>query len=391
MKYILYVLLICILSSCFRSIEVQDTKPVQNTPQVEITPTLIEEENVPAEASQEKLTQWDTTISPWITGLSVPWSLVFLDDNTALVTERGWRITKIISGEKQDSIYFEVPSVEYGEWGLLGIEKDPDYENNKYIYVMYMYLNGAEQYKERVIRLIDDWKTAREDITLIDNIPAAKYHNGGRIKFGPEGKLYITTWDALDPNIAQDMQSLWGKILRINADGSIPEDNPFPESAIYTLGHRNPQWITWDPNSWDTFISTHGPSWEFFLTARDRIDHLKTWANYGWPIVAGYSENYEDPLAYWPDKATPPGGMAFWNGSLFVATLKSEALVQLDIEPQWDSWNLLSENRWFENEYGRLRDAIVWPDDSLYILTSNADGKGDAEAWWDIILKVSQK
>ena len=255
---------------------------------------------------------------------------------------------------------------------------------------MYMYQDG-DIYKEKIVRLIDEWDKAVEDSTIIDNIPAAKYHNGWRIKFWPDGKLYITTWDAREPDIAQDMNSLWWKILRINSDGSIPLDNPFESSPIYTLWHRNPQWITWEPETQTAFISTHGPSGEFLLTARDRVDVLKPWANYWWPIVAWYSEDYEDPLAYWPETATPPSGMTFWNGSLFVATLKSETLLQLEVQKSWDAWELVSENRWLQNKHGRLRDAVVWPDWNLYILTSNADGRGEAETWGDIILKIEKK
>jgi quinoprotein glucose dehydrogenase len=190
--------------------------------------------------------------------------------------------------------------------------------------------------------------------------------------------------------IAQELESLWWKILRLNDDGTIPSDNPFPDSPVYSLWHRNPQGIAWN-DSGDLFMSTHGPSWEFGLYAKDRVDYITAWTDYGWPTAYGPDQWYPNPLAYWPDSATPPGWMAFWNGSLFLATLKSAALVQLDIE-QTDEWyELISENRWFEWEYGRLRDVTVWPDGNLYILTSNGDGRSGGIGWDDVILKVEKK
>lgn len=397
MKILLISLILTTLftTSCIRDIKVQD-EPTINDITVEQTNTDdetvdISESEWDATETVTPLTQSDVEVSTWVPGLDTPWSLVFLDDSRALVTERNGRVSLIMDGNKQESMYWSAPSTEYGEWGLMGIEKDPDYEDNKLIYVMYTYQTGDEAYMSRVVQLVDWGQSAEFVWTIIDEIPAAKYHNGGRIKFWPDGKLYVTTGDALEPNLSQDMDSLAGKILRVNTDGSIPEDNPFPDSLIYTLWHRNPQWITWNPVTGDGFLSTHGPSGEFFLTARDRIDALTGWWNYGRPIVAGYSDEYIDPIAYYPEKATPPAGMTFWNGTLFVATLKSEALLSLNTQKIWDTWNIPSQSRWFEWTYGRLRDAVVWPDGNMYILTSNADGKWDVGPWGDMILVVKRK
>ena len=339
----------------------------------------------------QKISEWNVTITEWISGLDVPWELAFIDDETALVTERSGTIRKIVNWELQSTPFWEAPSLERGEWWLMWLALHPDYENNGYIYVMYTYRkeNGMD-IANKVVRLLesDTWVTI--DTTIVDDIPAKLYHNWGRIHFWPDEKLYISTWDASNPQIAQDLGSLGGKILRVNDDGTIPDDNPFENSLIFSYGHRNPQWITWNESN-DLFISGHGPSWEFGLRAKDRVDSITPWTNYWWPEAYGPDQWYPNPLAYWPDSATPPWGMAFWNGSLFVATLLSASLIQLDIE-KTDTWYMLTnENRWFEWTYGRLRDVTVWADGNLYLLTSNGDGRNWWIDWDDIILKIEKK
>lgn len=338
------------------------------------------------------LSQQDVIVSRWIDWLDVPWELAFIDDTTALVTQRWGTINKIINWELQEQPYWEAPSIERGEWGLMWLAIHPDYEENGYIYAMYTYRKDFSlATANKVVRLQENSDSKLKiERTILDDIPAKLYHNGGRIHFGPDNKLYITTWDASNPEISQDLDSLWGKILRLNDDGTIPEDNPFPDSPVYSLGHRNPQGIAWN-ESWDLFMSTHWPSWEFGLRAKDRVDHIIAWTDYGWPTAYGPDQWYPNPIAYWPDEATPPGGMAFWNGSLYLATLKSAALLKLDIEFLWDWYLLTSEERWFEWEYGRLRDVTVWPDWNLYVLTSNWDGRSWGIGWDDVILKIEVK
>jgi len=339
--------------------------------------------------SSEKLSQSDVSVTPFTTWLDVPWELVFIDDATALVTQRWGTINKVIDGEQMVDPYWEAPSIERGEWGLMGLALHPNYEQNGYIYTMYTTRDDSNMSINKVVRLVEQGDTLTIDQIILDDIPAELYHNWGRIQFWPDQKLHITTGDARDPSISQDLDSLGWKILRLNDDGTIPSDNPFENSPVYSYWHRNPQGLAWNEQG-DLFMSTHGPSWEFGLTAKDRIDYITPWTNYGWPEAYGPDQGYPNPIAYWPDEATPPWDMVFWNGSLFVATLKSAALLQLDIEQTDDGYDLLSESRWFEWEYGRLRDVSVWPDGNLYILTSNWDGRSWWVGWEDMILKIEK-
>jgi glucose/arabinose dehydrogenase len=207
--------------------------------------------------------------------------------------------------------------------------------------------------------------------------------------------LYVCTGDIWRAEIAQDMNSLGGKILRYTPDGEIPPDNPFPGSPVYSLGHRNPQGLAWHPETGSLFSSEHGPSGEFGLRDRDIINVIEKGGNYGWPLVVGDAnvEPYIDPIIMWP-RATPPSGMTFWNGNLYVATLGSEALVRITVEPAGNTYNVISIDRlfaqdWRSGVYGRLRDAVVGPDNALYILTNNRDGRGTTRSGDDKILRLT--
>ncbi len=341
----------------------------------------------------KNISQSDVKIIPWIDGLDTPWELVFLDDNRAIVSQRPGIISLIQNWVIIEEPYWEAPSREYWEGGLMWLEKDPEYSKNWFIYAMYAsdWDKNKDWYTTKVVRLKENSNGIIEiNWTLIDNIPAAKYHDGGRIKFWPDQKLYVTTGDATNPDLAQNLSSLAGKILRVNSDGSIPEDNPFANSLVYSYGHRNPQWLAWN-NAWDLFMSTHGPSWEFGLKAKDRVDYITAWTNYWWPEAYGPGQWFPDPIAYWPDSATPPGGMVFWNTSLYLATMKSEALIKLDIVKNESWYSLIWESKWFEWEYGRLRNIIKWPDWNLYLMTTNADGRWGILAGKDKIYQISIK
>lgn len=390
MKYLIVLVFFWVFFTACSSpdtLEIDDNTSLQTSSEQQ--QEIIEDQMQP---SNIKLSQWDVHITQWIGRLDVPWELAFIDESTALVTQRWGTINKIVNGELIFDPYWEAPLIERGEGGLMGLALHPNYSENGYIYTMYTYRKDFSlETANKVVRLQEN-SEGKLDIesTILDDIPARLYHNGGRIHFGPDDKLYIATGDASNPDIAQDLDSLWWKILRLNDDGTIPADNPFPDSPVYSLGHRNPQGIAWN-DSGDLFISTHGPSWEFGLRAKDRVDYITPGTDYGWPTAYGPDQWYPDPLAYWPDEATPPGGMAFWNGSLFVATLKSASLVQLDISQTDDWYELISENRWFEGEYGRLRDVTAWPDWNLYVLTSNWDGRSGGIWWDDVILKIEKK
>ena len=235
------------------------------------------------------------------------------------------------------------------------------------------------------------------DRIIIDNLPASNVHNGGRIAFGPDGMLYITTGDTWHSEIAQDIDILGGKILRLTPEGNIPSDNPFPDSPVYSLGHRNPQGLAWHPDTDTLFSSEHGPSGEFGLYSRDEVNIIEKGGNYGWPLIVGAAgvKPYKDPLIMWT-QTTPPSGMSFWNDYLFVATLRSQALLRIGMMPDSDLYKIKSIDRlfaydWSIGSYGRLRNAVVGPDNALYVLTNNHDGRGWPLEGDDKILRFTLK
>lgn len=353
----------------------------------------------------------DVQAQPWVEGLEVPWSLVFLPDGRALVSERRGRIRLIQDGRLIEEPYasFEAPEGKpsglidsalslffTGEGGLLGLAVHPRFERQPYIYAMHTYLGEDGEDANRVVRLRDEGKFGRFDKVIVDHIPAAIFHDGGRIAFGPDGMLYVTTGDASEPELAQNSASLAGKVLRVTPEGEIPQDNPFPGSPVWTLGHRNAQGLAWHPETGDLFATEHGPTSEFGLFARDEINVIRRGRNYGWPRVVGAPglEAYEDPIVLWPDEAVPPAGAAFWNGSLFVATLESEALVRIALTREADRWQVQRIEHWFaaeraEGRFGRLRDATLGPDGALYFATSNRDGKVDPAPGDDRIYRLT--
>jgi len=319
--------------------------------------------------------------------LDIPWSIVWDPDGTIFFTERNGNVRII-----QDGIVSEKPilSLDVGgfEGGLLGIALDPNYSENHYIYLFYTY-NNFFSTENKVVRYVESNLTLSEDKVLIDKIPGGPNHDGGRIQFGPDGKLYITTGDAGNAGLAQDKNSVAGKILRINSDGSIPEDNPFSGSPIYSYGHRNPQGLDWD-DSGNLVATEHGPR------QHDEINVIVPGANYGWPDIIG-SETMEGlvtPIMNTGDDTWAPSGAEFydgnkipqWTGKFFVATLRGNHLhiIDFDIEKN----KVLSHQKLFVGDFGRLRDVATGPDGYLYFLTSNRDGRGSPEINDDRILRI---
>ncbi len=336
-------------------------------------------------------------VETWVDNLRIPWELVFLSDNKALVTERAGQLRLIENGILQEKPYKIITEVEHiGEGGLMGMAKHPDYPQQKYLYIMYTYRENRALFN-RVVRYHDTDTTMELDRIIIDNLPASNVHNGGRIAFGPDGMLYITTGDTWHSEIAQDIDILGGKILRLTPEGNIPSDNPFPDSPVYSLGHRNPQGLAWHPDTDTLFSSEHGPSGEFGLYSRDEVNIIEKGGNYGWPLIVGAAgvKPYKDPLIMWT-QTTPPSGMSFWNDYLFVATLRSQALLRIGMMPDSDLYKIKSIDRlfaydWSIGSYGRLRNAVVGPDNALYVLTNNHDGRGWPLEGDDKILRFTLK
>jgi glucose/arabinose dehydrogenase len=316
-------------------------------------------------------------------GLEVPWSIVFAPDGRMLVTERPGRLRVIAKGVLQPQPLFTFRDVAAGsEDGLMGLALHPDFARNHLLYVSYTTSRDV-----RVIRYRETGTTLVEPKTIVSGLPGARYHAGCRLKFGPDRKLYITTGDATDRNIAQQMNSLGGKVLRVNDDGSIPADNPFPNSPIWTLGNRNPQGIDWDPVSGLLFETEHGPSGFDGPGGGDEVNILERGRNYGWPLVHHRESRsgLVSPLLEYTPAVAPASGV-FWRNDFWFGCLRGEHVHHVVLDAK-NRRRVVSEEKLF-TEYGRIRDVAAGPDGALYFSTSNRDGRGNVRAGDDRIYRV---
>lgn len=323
--------------------------------------------------------------------LTVPWALDISNDGKIYFTERPGSVRVIENGilNPRPLITLSPPFISQGEGGLMGIALDPNFSQNHYIYVMHSYRENNKLYN-RVVRLVESNNIATIDKILIDKIPGNQFHNGGRMKIGPDKKLYITTGDAQNPSLAQNMSSLAGKILRIELNGNIPSDNPFPNSPIYSLGHRNPQGLAWNSKNM-LYSSEHGQS------AHDEINIIIPGGNYGWPLVQGDETSTEitvqKPLVHSNEITWAPSGITFINSgpfkdNLLVATLRGQQLLSISLNNNGTAVKNIEPL--FKNEYGRLREVIQAKDGSIYITTSNRDGRGNPNISDDKIIRLIQ-
>ncbi|MCH8945944.1 MAG: PQQ-dependent sugar dehydrogenase [Nanoarchaeota archaeon] len=305
--------------------------------------------------------------------LDTPWAIDFFPNGKMVFTERYGRISVLNLETKEIKIVGEINVSERGESGLLGIAVDPEFEENNFVYVYYTYENG-----NRVSRFIFNEQNEKieSEFILLDNIPSARFHDGGRIKFGPDGKLYITTGDATKSSSAQDVNSLAGKILRMNKDGTIPKDNPFG-NYVYSYGHRNPQGLVWNENG-ELFSSEHGP------TRNDEINIIVKGENYGWPIECNVKSEFINPVRCFSDFTLAPSGIAFYKNDLYVAGLRGAQLRRIIFDDSYET--ILYEEELF-SELGRIRE-VVEHNNSLYITTSNRDGRGIPKLDDDKIIKI---
>ncbi|MCH8741772.1 PQQ-dependent sugar dehydrogenase [Patescibacteria group bacterium] len=331
--------------------------------------------------------------------LEAPWDLDFWEDRI-FVTERAGRIRVIENGEFLPDPYFILDVYTGGqETGLLGIALHPDFSRNRFVYIYYTYVGEDGLVWNRVLKLVDRGDYAEISEVILDGIPGTSIHNGGRMKFGPDEKLYITTGDAGREHLVQDLNSLAGKILRINPDGTVPEDNPFPDSPVWSYGHRNPQGLAWSPTG-DLWATEHGPDPNDMRgrgPGRDEVNLIKPGANYGWPEVAGKAgePEYVDPILSSGEKPWAPSGASFWRGELYFTALGftpgegRRALHRVTFDSDYRS--VKEHDFLLENEFGRLRTAEPGPDGNLYILTSNRDGRGDPATEDDRIIRLKPK
>ena len=294
------------------------------------------------------------------TGLNLPWSMVRLETESTLVSERDTALVKEVGPDGSVREVAQVTDVvPGGEGGLLGLAVLTDDLSTW----LYAYTTTASD--NRVVRMTLTGAPGSYALgaaeTVFSGIPKAGNHNGGRIKFGPDGMLYITAGDAGVPQRAQDTAELGGKILRVTPEGAVPEDNPFPGSAVFSLGHRNPQGLDWDRD---------GRLWaaEFGQNTWDELNVVDAGANYGWPVVEGIGNDpaYRNPIYQWSTREASPSGLLFTRDTFFMAALRGEAL--WTITPDG---NTVTAQPSFVGEFGRVRDVIEGPNGSLWILTNN--------------------
>lgn len=311
--------------------------------------------------------------------LTIPWEIVFLPDGELLVTERSGNVVLLKQG-----VIIPISGVEHiGEGGLLGAALHPDFNINNFVY-----LYQTTETPLGLINRINRYTLTNNKLVLesniVDDLPGARFHDGGRIAFGPGGYLYVTLGDAGNENAAQDTNSLAGSILRYTAEGKIPDDNPF-NSAIYSYGHRNPQGLAWDSEG-DLWSSEHGRSG--IRSGFDEINLIIPGNNYGWPVVEGDESQpgFESPIRHsGADITWAPGGLAYLDGALYMPGLRSQTLYKATIEEN----EIVAWDEYFVGEYGRLRTVTVGPDDLLYLTTSNRDGRGSPAENDDRIIRVN--
>ena len=301
-------------------------------------------------------------------GLEAPWSVVFVGD-TPLVSERdSGRLLEISSdGDAREVARLDEVAAT-GEAGLHGLAVRDDE-----LYAFYA--AGDENRIERFDLLGEAGSLSLgEPETVLDGLPTGSFHNGGRLAFGPDGMLYATLGDTGDRDSAQDRQALSGKILRMSPDGEVPEDNPFDDSLVFTMGHRNPQGIAWDEEG--TMYAS-----EFGQDTWDELNVIEAGGNYGWPEVEGIateggageggSDDFTDPVQQWPPSEASPSGMAVTDQSILIAGLRGQRLHEVAFD------DLSTSTQLWAGEHGRLRDVAQAPDGSLVVATNNTDGRGE--------------
>ena len=322
-----------------------------------------------------------------VANLEVPWAIVFTPDGRMLFTERPGRVRVFENGKLRPEPLATIPDVEpTGESGLMGLTLHPQFAQNHLLYLAYAYRNEAGEQRVRVVRFRETGNALTDRKLIIEDIPAAQFHAGTRLRFGPDGKLYITTGDATTREIAQQLDSLGGKTLRLDDDGRIPSDNPFVNQPnarpqIWSYGHRNSQGLDFQPGTTLMFPTEHGPSGFDGPGGGDEVNIVERGKNYGWPLIhhTQTRAGLESPLLEYTPAVAPSGatfyrGNAFpqFKGNFFFATLRGETLIRVVLNGR----RVVSQERLLEHQYGRLRDVIEGPDGALYFATSNRDGRG---------------
>ena len=329
--------------------------------------------------------------------LEIPWALAFAPDGRIFVTERPGRLRLIENGQLKSDPVATIPEVLHiGEGGLMSVALDPGFTDTHFLYLSYTARGSSGAIVNRVVRYREDHGTLTERTVILDNIPGAQFHNGCRVIFGLDGKLYITTGDATERDLAQQMDSLAGKILRLNPDGTIPADNPFPSSPVYTLGHRNSQGLAWHPVTKTAFSTEHGPSGFDGPEGGDEFNLIQAGKNYGWPVIS-HQQTRTDmvaPLLTFTPAVAPASG-TFYTGkrlpalthNFFFGATRGQHLHRVVLAPP-DFTTVQAHEALLQGVFGRIREVVTGPDAALYFTTSNRDGRAQPGPDDDHVLRV---
>jgi len=314
------------------------------------------------------------------TGLAAPWGVGFLPDGDAVVTERDTRRVLLLRAPSYEvrqvgTISAAVPLGDQGgEAGLLGVAVSPDFARD---HLLYFYLSTAAD--NRIVKATLEHGRLGPTTVILDEIPNGFIHDGGRLVFGPDGYLYASTGETGQPDLAQDKDSLGGKILRLTTDGEPAPGNPFPGSPIWSYGHRNVQGLAFDDA---------GRLWasEFGQDTYDELNLIERGRNYGWPMVEGRGEGrgLTNPQIVWATEDASPSGLAWLDGHLWMAALKGERLWRVDVHGDRAGHPV----DYFVGRYGRMRTVVATPEGRLWVTTSNRDGRGEPRPGDDRILLI---
>lgn len=334
-----------------------------------------------------------------VSGLEVPWAIVFDPEGRMLITERPGRVRVFENGKLREAPLLTLPDVAASsESGLLGMCLHPNYKENGLLYLAYSYRDSSRDQFVKVVRYKNDGTKLSQDKVIIDSIPAAPNHAGTRVAFGPDRKLYVTTGDATDWHRAQQLDSINGKTLRLNDDGSIPRDNPFVGKSnvreeIWSYGHRNSQGIAWQPGTNAMFQTEHGPSgFEGLGGGACELNLVERGKNYGWPEIYGARtrDGMVSPLVEYSPAGAPGSGMFYsgdklpmFKGNFFFGGLRPNALVRVVL----DGSKVVKQER-VVADMGRIREVAQGPDGFIYFSTSNRDGRGSRNEGDDKIMRI---
>jgi glucose/arabinose dehydrogenase len=327
------------------------------------------------------------------TGLNFPWEIIWGNDDHIWMTERGGKISRIDPANGNTSFSFTVPDVvSNGEGGLLGMALHPDFVQNGFLYVVYDYRNNGD-YKEKLVRYAYANNTLTNPLVLLDGVVANVNHDGSRlwITADADPKIFMTTGDALDQSLPQNVNTLNGKVLRLNLDGTIPSDNPFPNNPVWSFGHRNPQGLVMANDI--LYESEHGPDIE------DELNIIEKNRNYGWPNVKGpcdgaensfcSANNVKEPIWSSGNSTIAVCGLDYynkdlipqWKNSLLLMTLKNSSIRQMKLSN--DGLSIVETETFFKDRWGRLRDLCISPAGKVYVCTSNGGNS-------DLLVEISK-